>query len=196
MSEPVDPANSPNRSFSSRHWQFLLLRFSAMVARLQSHHKLFASHFEIPKRPLRFKILLQMDNWENKNKYVYGFLSWLVEKKIFAEVSIESDRLQFHLVYITADWIGVLNGWTHSWRYWSVLLAAYLQKHSAIMLEGMHDHVNAIKKTTCAINFQYRHGRVSKHQINMFLKCLLLRLWCHKWSLEGNKIHTTTHFLV
>ena len=40
-------------------------------------------------RMLSKKILIQMDNCvrENKNKYVFGFLSLLVEKNIFTEVS-------------------------------------------------------------------------------------------------------------
>ena len=57
---------------------------------------------EISKqRPLPSKLLLQMDNCvrENKNKYIYGFLSWLVEKKIFAEVSIESDYNFIYCLY-------------------------------------------------------------------------------------------------
>ena len=42
--------------------------------------------------PLPRRLLLQMDNCvrENKNKYVLGFLSLLVEKKIFSEVNISS----------------------------------------------------------------------------------------------------------
>ena len=39
-------------------------------------------------RPLPRRLLLQMDNCvrENKNKYVMGFMCYLVEKDIFAEV--------------------------------------------------------------------------------------------------------------
>lgn len=42
------------------------------------------------KKPLPVKLLLQMDNCvrENKNKYVLGFLAYLVHIKIFVEVHI------------------------------------------------------------------------------------------------------------
>ena len=40
------------------------------------------------EKPLPMKLLLQMDNCvrENKNKYVFGFLAYLVQMKIFVEV--------------------------------------------------------------------------------------------------------------
>ena len=42
------------------------------------------------ERPLPSKFLLQMDNCvrENKNKYVMGFLAYLVQMKIFVEVCL------------------------------------------------------------------------------------------------------------
>ena len=79
-------------------------------------------------RPLPSKLLLQMDNCvrENKNKYV---LAWLVEKKIFAEVSIiisymycfilthdSYNQQTYQLSYnieVSADRIRIPNGWTY-----------------------------------------------------------------------------------
>ena len=44
------------------------------------------------ERPLPAKLLLQMDNCvrENKNKYVLGFLAYLVQMKVFVEVYVYS----------------------------------------------------------------------------------------------------------
>lgn len=43
----------------------------------------------LKQRKLPRRLLLQMDNCvrENKNKYVFGFLAYLVEKKVFSEVN-------------------------------------------------------------------------------------------------------------
>ena len=103
----MDIADTLDRCACTWMWQLLLFDF------LQWSHDCNLTLFALLRtlqevtlsRSLPSKLLLQMDNWvrENKNKFVFGFLSLLVELNIFSEVGILrfcAHELLYVIVYI------------------------------------------------------------------------------------------------